>query len=634
MLGFMYSTGFGNAVKRDQAKALLYHTFAAYGGDATAEMTMGYRYLLGIGTDEKCEDALFHYKNVATKVIDYYLSGPPGGHTPPLSKVRLSEETGGVYGYGASVTTEKRSRNGGSEKSISIDEILQYWEYLAAKQDIDAQLMLGQVYYLGTRSVPRNFEKALHFFEIIVEKIPNNGKVPAKNTKPIGQAAGYLGLMYWRGEGVKADAKIAYQWFDIGVKFNDATSQNALGMMYLSGTIVPKNREKAVEFFKKSAEQDNPHAQVNLAIEYSQSETTMPLAIRYFTRAADAKHLLAFWYLAIMNERSIVPRPSCRIAVSYYKAIAEKGDWLNPTVEDAYSAYTKKDTEGALLNYMLAAERGYEIAQSNVAYMLDDDKKMLVKLPFIGDSEEEEEKLVIDGLDEKELAFIYWSRSATQNNVDARVKLGDYHYKGIGTPVDYERAVSCYRVAAEMQSSPLAFWNLGWMYENGIGVKKDFHLAKRSYDLALSNDQNAYLPVKLSLIKMYAKYYWEWLNGHEVGPALPADGNSEVNNKRKRKEVEQDKNDWDDIGEEMKHKYKIMKQKEREENEGEEVSDDPYALGDLSEEDELITSLLILGLCMLIGYLLYVRQFQFGGGGGGNNNNNNNINGVPQPNIQ
>lgn len=260
---------------------------------------------------------------------------------------------------------------------------------------------------------------------------------------------------------------------------------------------------------------------------------------------------------------------------------------------------------------------------------------MLVKLPFIGDSEEEEEKLVIDGLDEKELAFIYWSRSATQNNVDARVKLGDYHYKGIGTPVDYERAVSCYRVAAEMQSSPLAFWNLGWMYENGIGVKKDFHLAKRSYDLALSNDQNAYLPVKLSLIKMYAKYYWEWLNGHEVGPALPADGNSEVNNKRKRKEVEQDKNDWDDIGEEMKHKYKIMKQKEREENEGEEVSDDPYALGDLSEEDELITSLLILGLCMLIGYLLYVRQFQFGGGGGGgNNNNNNNINGAPQPNIQ
>lgn len=29
------------------------------------------------------------------------------------------------------------------------------------------------------------------------------------------------------------------------------------------------------------------------------------------------------------------------------------------------------DTEGALLHYMQAAERGYEIAQSNVAYLLD-----------------------------------------------------------------------------------------------------------------------------------------------------------------------------------------------------------------------------------------------------------------------
>jgi SEL1 protein len=67
MVGFIYATGIGNVVQRDQAKALLYHTFAALGGDTEAEMTLGYRYLLGIGTDEKCEDALYHYKNVAKK---------------------------------------------------------------------------------------------------------------------------------------------------------------------------------------------------------------------------------------------------------------------------------------------------------------------------------------------------------------------------------------------------------------------------------------------------------------------------------------------------------------------------------------------------------------------------------------
>lgn len=312
----MYATGVGNAVKRDQAKALLYHTFAAHGGDTTAEMTMGYRYLLGIGTDEKCEDALYHYKNVATKSIEHYLSGPPGGRTPPLSKVRLSEENGGVYGYGASVTTEKRSRHGNNEKSISIDEILQYYRYLAEKQDVDAQLMLGQVYYLGTRSVPRNFDEAYKFFDRIVEKIPANSKTPVKNSKVIGQAAGYLGLMYWRGEGLQVNPETAYKWFDIGAEFNDATSQNALGMMYLDGIVVRKNREKAIEYFKKAAEQENSHAQVNLAIEYAQTEAHLPLALNLLGRAADAKNLMAFWFLAQMNEQGIAPRSSCHTAVS------------------------------------------------------------------------------------------------------------------------------------------------------------------------------------------------------------------------------------------------------------------------------------------------------------------------------
>lgn len=233
---------------------------------------------------------------------------------------------------------------------------------------------------------------------------------------------------------------------------------------------------------------------------------------------------------------------------------------------------------------------------------------MLAQLPFIGKNTTEQEKRpVIDGLDEQELALIYWSRSANQNNVDSRVKMGDYYYKGIGTPVDYERAVLCYRVASEFQS-PLAYWNLGWMYENGIGVAKDFHLAKRSYDQALNTEQDAYLPVKLSLIKMYAKYYWEWITGHEVGPALISESKNDV--KRRRKTEEQER--WD-IGQEMEHKYKLKKQKEREENErlGQEV-DDPYPSDDFSEEDELIESLLILGLCILVGYLVYVRQFRFG----------------------
>lgn len=54
----------------------------------------------------------------------------------------------------------------------------------------------------------------------------------------IGNAAGYLGQMYWRGEGVEADPEKACEWFFIGARFNDAASRNGLGMMFLDGVVV------------------------------------------------------------------------------------------------------------------------------------------------------------------------------------------------------------------------------------------------------------------------------------------------------------------------------------------------------------------------------------------------------------
>lgn len=34
----------------------------------------------------------------------------------------------------------------------------------------------------------------------------------------------------------------------------------------------------------------------------------------------------------------------------------------------------------------------------------------------------------------------------------------------------YEKAAGSYQSAADTQASAVAFWNLGWMYENGLGV--------------------------------------------------------------------------------------------------------------------------------------------------------------------
>lgn len=67
ILAFIHSTGLQGVVPADQAKALLFYTFAALGGDQNAEMALGYRYWSGIGVTEDCMQALEWYESAAER---------------------------------------------------------------------------------------------------------------------------------------------------------------------------------------------------------------------------------------------------------------------------------------------------------------------------------------------------------------------------------------------------------------------------------------------------------------------------------------------------------------------------------------------------------------------------------------
>ena len=71
-----------------------------------------------------------------------------------------------------------------------------------------------------------------------------------------------------------------------------------------------------------------------------------------------------------------------------------------------------------------------------------------------------------------ERALLQWSRAASQGSTVARVKMGDYHFYGYGTKIDYETAASHYRLASEQQHSAQAMFNLGYMHEQGLGLKQ------------------------------------------------------------------------------------------------------------------------------------------------------------------
>ena len=53
-----------------------------------------------------------------------------------------------------------------------------------------------------------------------------------------------------------------------------------------------------------------------------------------------------------------------------FKNVAERGHWAEMLAK-AHLMYKEGNIDGALLKYMLLAELGYEVAQSNVAYIFD-----------------------------------------------------------------------------------------------------------------------------------------------------------------------------------------------------------------------------------------------------------------------
>lgn len=61
-------------------------------------------------------------------------------------------------------------------------------------------------------------------------------------------------------------------------------------------------------------------------------------------------------------------------SLQLFKNVCERGRW-SERLMTAYGSFKEGETDAALVQYLLLAEQGYEVAQSNVAFVLDQSKK-------------------------------------------------------------------------------------------------------------------------------------------------------------------------------------------------------------------------------------------------------------------
>lgn len=249
------------------------------------------------------------------------------------------------------------------------------------------------------------FDKALYYFRLAAE----NGNL---------NALAYLGKLYSeKNDFIKQNNQTALQFFQRAADKGNAIGQAGLGLAYYYGAGIEKNYEKAFKLFQLSAEQTYVEGQLMLGIMYYNGhgiKRDYKMAVKWFQAAAQSGHVLAYYNLAQMHATGAGVLRSCTTATELFKGVSERGRWSNMFTE-AFYLYKQGHIEQAFMMYLYLAELGYEIAQSNVAYIID---QMSFDISNIYRTEKERYKR----------ALIYLNRAATQGFHYARVKLGDYYF--------------------------------------------------------------------------------------------------------------------------------------------------------------------------------------------------------------
>ncbi|KAJ8553491.1 hypothetical protein K7X08_024169 [Anisodus acutangulus] len=462
ILGFLYGMGIGR--ERSKAKSFLYHHFAAEGGNMQSKMALAYTY----SRQEMHDKAVKLYAELAEVAINSFLISKD---SPMIEPVRIHS--------GAEENKEALRKSRGEE-----DEDFQILEYQAQKGNAGAMYRIGIFYYFGLRGVRRDHTKALSWFLKAVEK----GEARSMEL---------LGEIYARGAGVERNFTKALKWLTLASKKQLYSAYNGLGYLYVKGYGVEKNNTKAKEYFEKAADNREAGGFYNLGVMYLNGigvKRDVKTASKYFITAFDGGQPKTYYQLAKMFHTGVGLKKNVPLASALYKLVAERGPWSSLS-RWALESYLRGDVGRAFLLYSRMAELGYEIAQSNAAWILDKygERSMCLGESGICSDEERHQR-----------SHALWWQASELGNEHAALLIGDAYYYGRGTERDYDRAAEAYMLA-KSQSNAQAIFNLGYMHEHGQGLPFDLHLAKRYYDQALEVDHAAKLPVTLALASLWIR---------------------------------------------------------------------------------------------------------------------------------
>ena len=316
---------------------------------------------------------------------------------------------------------------------------------------------------------------------------------------------------------------------------------------YDNGIIIPVNKQKAIDTYKKSALKGNVDAQYSLGFLYSHGKEAIDKskALYWYEKAANQNHSKAQFQAGVMYEigdgipedktkalkwfekcaelgdvkcqfntgyfylKAIGTKKNLKKAFYWFKKSADQGDKIgqfNVGIMYANGFGVDKNISKAIKWYLKSANQGYDKAQFNLGalYLLgengvkQDMKKAYFWLNKAKEGGNSSANRVLDELSEKKSQIDDLSSLKKMDKKHIAKKQFHIAYKyftGNGVEKDINKAIELFTKAAE-KNHLQAQVNLGFIYSNNKYGKKDLKKSFYWYQkAALQNDvqSQAYL---------------------------------------------------------------------------------------------------------------------------------------------
>lgn len=437
------------------------------------------------GLTAQCDQAMLYYKSAADTAV--HQIGAVGGSLA-VEQIRLSE---------VQLKGERRF-----DRRVTAQE-LEMLEEQAAQGSAKAAVKVAEFKYHGSRGVEKNHSAGVESFAKAAE---------------LGDQVGLVNLGYvlangWGG--TETNFTRAIEIFNEVIDNGDPRGDGALGLgfMHAHGKGVLKDEARAFSLYQQSAKTGNANALFNVGELQRTGVPGVPQnlteSFKHFQQAHFRGHYKATYMLGILLANGHGVERSCGQAAVLFKRIAEAHPSHN-ILQRAYDLVLSGNLVRAFSVYAEAAEQGYEVAQCNAAWLLQNDHELVAALGLQTDADR--------------LSLRWLGKAAQQGSSEAHLRLGDAAFYGqLGITQNDQQATAHYEVATQAPQTPGNAWqieeaifNLATMASRAGNVTR----AESLYQLLANSESDSRIPAQLALYQMQlGAWFGEYL-GPGVGPRV------------------------------------------------------------------------------------------------------------------